>query len=207
MSLTFGYDIYKQRINKKVLRLAKELTQAKLACAKNDKMHDETIAKALSKANSASYKSRKVGEVANEALALAKSNNIKTFTTTMLFNQYGKPAVVKSFKTGIVLLGIETKAIEGSAGKAYYDFYDITGSDHIAEIKSQHGNYNVINKDSVDSVLNIQNVYTCPMRCTIVINLLGKDKTSKPTKPVKLGITVQYIELGLKDSNNSLITK
>ena len=224
MSLIYGYDdqaLSNASKANEVLQLAYEkLTLASLACVENDKINAEAIAKALSKASSASYKSRKVGEVADEALVLAKrsadrcdgSGNIQTFTTTMEFDQYGKQRIVKTFRTGIVLLGIVTKAIKDSTGyhhtgMAYYAFYDVTGSVHMAEIRSRQGNYDVINKDSDERVLNIQDVYTCLKRCTIAINLLGKDKASKPAKPVKRNITIQYIELSPNVVGNSGMAK
>ena len=117
MCSRYGFDFYQPRYSKNVMKIAEEVAQARKACAEKDKEQDIMIAKALSKANSARYRSRKAGETANEALAIAQSNSIKTFTTTMLFNEYGKPRVVMTFKTGIALLGMVTKSVEVVDGR------------------------------------------------------------------------------------------
>ena len=192
MCSKFGYDFYDKRFSKNEMKIAREVAQTRRACAEKDKKQDQTIARALSKANSASYRSRKAGEAANEALSLAKSNSIKIFTTTMLFNEYGKPRVVMTFKTGIVLLGIETKSNEVVDGKTHYDFYDITGSNHMEKINNPN---NIVNVNDNESITNIQSVYRCPIPSTILVNLVGKGKSNKPSKTVKLNISIQYIEL------------
>ena len=91
-----------------------------------------------------------------------------------------------------MLLGIVTKS-DTSNFSINYDFYDITGNKHIAVIQGRQ-KYKILT-DS-DSVSNIQDVHTNLRPCSISINLMGKDtKTNKPSKPIKLEIIIQYIEL------------
>ena len=151
------------------------------------------------------------------------SNNIQTFTASMEFNQYNERKIVKAFKNGIVLLGIVTISSKDypHTGMVYYDFCDPTGKIQMEEIRSRHGDYVILNEDSDDKILNIQDVYTAPKPCSITIKLAAKNNNlnAKPSKPVKLNITLQYIEFpphdygseakqasDLKDSNN-MITK
>ena len=48
----------------------------------------------------------------------------------------------------------------------------------------------------MDENTNIQDTHTSLSPCSISISLKGKDpKVNKPSKPVKLKITIQYIEL------------
>ena len=204
MCSRYGFDFYQPRYSRNVMRIAEEVAQARKACVEKDKEQDQMIAKALSKVNSASYRSRKADEVANEALALAQSNSIKTFTTTMLFDEYGKPRFVMTLKTGIVLLGIKSKSDEVVDGRTRYAFYDITGSDHMADINNPN---DIIDTDDNESIFNIQSVYTCPKPSTILVNLVGKGKSNKPSKTVKLDISIQYIEPGLKLNENILSNK
>lgn len=225
MSLIYGFDNHTlDNANKAASTLCSAIStydaiqlaykKLSLSCEESGKAAAKASAKALSKANSASYRARKAGEVADDAMSLAEkvddqcNSNIQTFSTVMEFTQYGKPRVVKTFRTGIVLLGIDTKVTKDSKetalnGRAFYDFYDVTGSTHMAEIRNRQGSYEVIDESSDDKIVNIQDVYSSPKPCTISINLLGKDKTSKPAKPVKLNITIQYIELRSKNKKTS----
>ena len=230
MSLIFGFD---NTVNQSVgnnaasavlcsaistydaLQLAyKKLSKS---CEETGEAISKAHAKAMSKANSASYRARKAGETAkaageaadeaseasNKALALAKkvdeqcNSSIQTYTKEMEFKNYGEPRIIKSFKRGIVLLGIITTADKNNAGSAggnvYFDFYDITGSKHMASIRGQQ-KYEIIK--NTDEVSSIKDVYTSPKPCSIGINLIGKDAKSKaPKSPIKLRIIIQYIEL------------
>ena len=159
-----------------------QLAYKKLATTCNEKS-----AEAMRKANSASYRARKADEAAKEC------SNIKTFTTKIEISNYGNPKTLKTFKKGIVLLGIVTKGSSNNEFGINYDFYDITGNKHIAVIQGRQ-KYKIL-KDS-DSVSNIQDVYTNLKPCSISINLMGKDtKSNKPNKPIKLEVIIQYIEL------------
>ena len=144
----------------------------------------------MKKANSASYRARKADEAARECSA------IKTFTTKIEISSYGNPKTIMTFKKGIVLLGIVTKDHSNNSASKFsinYDFYNITGNKHIAVIQGRQ-KYKIL-KDE-DLVSNIQDVYTNLKPCSISINLMGKDtKSNKPSKPIKLKIIIQYIEL------------
>ena len=142
---------------------------------------------AMKKANSASYRARKADETAS------KCNNIKTFTGEIEFTHYGNPKTLKTFKRGIVLLGIATSGNPNSGDTVLYDFYDITGSKHISTIQGKQG-YKILEKP--DDIPNTQNTHTSLIPCSILASLKGKDiKTNKPSNPVKLKVTIQYIEL------------
>ena len=98
------------------------------------------------------------------------------------------------------MLGIVTKADPNSSTSGdtvYYDFYDITGNKHIANIQGRQKYKILKNSDDASSdISNIQDVYTSLRPCSISVNLMGKDsKTNKPNKPVKLEVIIQYIEL------------
>ena len=167
---------------------ALQLAYKKLAisCNKNG----DAAAEAMIKANSASYRARKADE------AVKSCSNIKTFTREIEITHYGNPKTLKTFKKGIVLLGIVTKANPNNDESKFginYDFYDITGNKHIAVIQGRQ-KYKIL-KDS-DDVSNIQDVHTSLRPCSISINLMGKDtKSNKPNKPIKLEVIIQYIEL------------
>ena len=177
MSLLFGYSEKSEPQDFESLQLAYK----RLAVTCNEKSDE-----AMKKANSASYRARKADEAAREC------NAIKTFTTKIEISNYGDPKTIKTFKKGIVLLGIVTKS-DTSNFSINYDFYDITGNKHIAVIQGRQ-KYKILT-DS-DSVSNIQDVYTNLRPCSISINLMGKDtKSNKPNKPIKLEVIIQYIEL------------
>ena len=177
MSLIYGYS--KTISNNKALELAYE--RLAISCGKNGKMAND----AMKKANSASYRARKADE--------SKCNNIKTFTGEIEFTHYGNPKTLKTFKRGIVLLGIATNGNPNSGDTVLYDFYDITGSKHISSIQGKQG-YKILKNP--DDIPNTQNTHTSLVPCSILSSLKGKDiKTNKPSKPVKLIVTIQYIEL------------
>ena len=177
MSLLFGYSEKSEPQDFESLQLAYK----RLAVTCNEKSDE-----AMKKANSASYRARKADEAARECSA------IKTFTVKIEISSYGNPKTIKTFRKGIVLLGIVTKS-DTSNFSINYDFYDITGNKHIAVIQGRQ-KYKILT-DS-DSVSNIQDVYTNLRPCSISINLMGKDtKSNKPSKPIKLEIIIQYIEL------------
>ena len=183
MSLLFGYS--KPQSEPHDLE-SLQLAYKRLAVTCNEKSDE-----AMKKANSASYRARKADEAARECSA------IKTFTVKIEISHYGNPKTIKTFKKGIVLLGIVTKddSNNNSASKfsINYDFYDITGNKHIAVIQGRQ-KYKIL-KDE-DSVSNIQDVYTNLKPCSISINLMGKDtKSNKPSNPIKLEIIIQYVEL------------
>ena len=119
---------------------------------------------------------------------------IKTFETDITISEYGSPKTVKEFNSGIVLLGIVTKGGRGiSKGvKVNYDFYDAAGNKHISTI---HGSGYKLIKD-VTHITNIPSCHTCLVPSSISINLMGETiKETKPSKPIKLTILIQYIEL------------
>ena len=178
MSLIYGYS--KTISDNKALELAYE--RLAISCSKNGEMAND----AMKKANSASYRARKADEA-------ARAGDIKTFTGEIEITHYGNPRTVKPFRTGIILLGIITNGNPNGGDTVQYDFYDITGNKHISTI---HGRQKYRILKSSDDVSNIQYVYTSLKPCSISINLKGKDiKSNKPSKPVKLKITIQYIEL------------
>ena len=182
MSLIYGYS---KTINDTPVTKALELAYGRLAisCGKNGVIAND----AMKKANSASYRARKADE------ATSKCNNIKTFTGEIEFTHYGNPKTLKTFKRGIVLLGIATNGNPNSGDTVLYDFYDITGSKHISSIQGKQG-YKILKNP--DDIPNTQNTHTSLVPCSILSSLKGKDiKTNKPSKPVKLKIIIQYIEL------------
>ena len=76
--------------------------------------------------------------------------------------------------------------------KVNYDFYDVTGNKHISTIHLS--GYKLI-KDVVH-ITNIPSCHTCLDPSSISINLMGETtKETKPSKPIKLTILIQYIEL------------
>ena len=179
MSLIYGYS--KTISDNKALELAYE--RLAISCGKNGEMAND----AMKKANSASYRARKADE--------ASSNVIKTFTGEIEFTHYGNPKTLKPFRTGIVLLGIITNGNPNTGDTVQYDFYDITGNKHISTIQGKQ-KYKILKSSAEDSSNNIQDTYTSLSSCSISISLKGKDiKVNKPSKPVKLKITIQYIEL------------
>ena len=182
MSLLFGYS--KPQSEPQDFE-SLQLAYKRLAVTCNEKSDE-----AMKKANSASYRARKADEAARECSA------IKTFTVKIEISSYGNPKTIKTFRKGIVLLGIVTKDDSNNDASKFsinYDFYDITGNKHIAVIQGRQ-KYKILKDD--DSVSNIQDVYTNLKPCSISINLMGKDtKSNKPSKPIKLEIIIQYIEL------------
>ena len=119
---------------------------------------------------------------------------IKTFETDITISEYGSPKTVKEFNSGIVLLGIVTKGGRGiSKGvKVNYDFYNVMGNKHITTI---HGSGYKLIKD-VTHITNIPSCHTCLVSSSISINLMGETiKQTKPSKPIKLTILIQYIKL------------
>ena len=119
---------------------------------------------------------------------------IKTFETDITISEYGSPKTVKEFNTGIVLLGIVTKGSRSISKevKVNYDFYDALGNKHISTI---HGSGYKLIKD-VTHITNIPSCHTCLVSSSISINLMGETiKQTKPSKPIKLTILIQYIEL------------
>ena len=182
MSLLFGYsEPQSEPQDFESLQLAYK----RLAVTCNEKSDE-----AMKKANSASYRARKADEAARECSA------IKTFAVKIEISSYGNPKTIKTFRKGIVLLGIVTKDDSNNDASKFsinYDFYDITGNKHIAVIQGRQ-KYKILKDD--DSVSNIQDVYTNLKPCSISINLMGKDtKSNKPSNPIKLEIIIQYIEL------------
>ena len=180
MSLIYGYS---KSINDTPITKALELAYGRLAisCGKNGVVAND----AMKKANSASYRARKADE--------ASSNVIKTFTGEIEFTHYGNPKTLKTFKGGIVLLGITSIGNPNSGDTVLYDFYDVTGSKHISSIQGKQG-YKILKSSS--DIPNTQNTHTSLVPCSILSSLKGKDiKTNKPSKPVKLKIIIQYIEL------------
>ena len=123
---------------------------------------------------------------------------IKTFETDITISEYGSPKTVKEFNSGIVLLGIVTKgsrAVSSKDLKVNYDFYDAMGNKHISTI---HGSGYKFIKD-VTHITNIPSCHTCLVSSSISINLMGETiKQTKPSKPIKLTILIQYIELSNK---------
>ena len=187
MSLLFGYS-EKSESQAPADFESLQLAYKRLAVTCNEKSDE-----AMKKANSASYRARKADEAARECSA------IKTFTTKTEISSYGNPKTIKTFRKGIVLLGIVTKddsnnsVSSASKFSINYDFYNITGNKHIAVIQGRQ-KYKIL-KDE-DLVSNIQDVYTNLKPCSISINLMGKDtKSNKPSNPIKLEIIIQYIEL------------
>ena len=182
MSLLFGYS--KPQSEPQDFE-SLQLAYKRLAVTCNEKSDE-----AMKKANSASYRARKADEAARECSA------IKTFTVKIEISSYGNPKTIKTFRKGIVLLGIVTKDDSNNDASKFsinYDFYDITGNKHIAVIQGRQ-KYKILKDD--DSVSNIQDVYTNLKPCSISINLMGKDtKSNKPSKPIKLEIIIQYVEL------------
>ena len=147
---------------------------------------------AIKKANSASYRARKAGELV-QAKNSKDCNETKTATQEIQFTRYGEPKTVRPFKTGIVLLGISTKGDTNTGDSVFYDFYDITGSKHVSSIRGKNG-YKILEKSS--DIPNTQNTLTSLIPCSIVASLKGKNVLSnKPVKSVKLLITIQYLEL------------
>ena len=174
MSLIYGYS--KTISDYKALELA--YGRLAISCGKNGVVAND----AMKKANSASYRARKANE------AVAKCNNIKTFTVEIEITHYGSPKTVKP-------LGIITNGNPNTGDTVQYDFYDITGNKHVSTIQGKQ-KYKILKSSAEDSSNNIQDTYTSLSSCSISISLKGKDtKVNKPSKPVKLKITIQYIEL------------
>ena len=145
---------------------------------------------AIKKANSASYRARIASEKAEKN---NQCNEVKTFSEKMEFTRYGEPKTVKPFRTGIVLLGISTSGNTNNGDSVFYDFYDITGSKHISSIQGKNG-YKILEKSS--DIPHTQNTHTSLIPCAIVASLKGKNSlVNKPTNPVKLLVTIQYLEL------------
>ena len=131
----------------------------------------------------------------NDELAKFKKPMIKTYETDITISGYGTPKTVKEFDSGIVLLGIVTRGGRSSKDlivKVNYDFYDVTGNKHISTI---HGSgYKLIK--NIGSITNIPSCHTCLDPSSISINLMGETiKETKPSKPIKLTILIQYIDL------------
>ena len=118
---------------------------------------------------------------------------IKTFETVITVSNYGTPKTVNTFENGVVLLGIVTKGNRGDKNlKVSYDFYDITGNKHISTI--QGGGYKLIK--NIGNITNIPSCHTCLNPSSISINLMGETtKENKPSKPIKLSVIIQYVEL------------
>ena len=107
MSLIYGYS--KTISDNKALELA--YGRLAISCGKNGVVAND----AMKKANSASYRARKANEAAS------KCNNI-TFTGEIEFTRYGNPKTLKTFKGGIVLLGITSIGNPNSGDTVLYDF-------------------------------------------------------------------------------------
>ena len=151
---------------------------------------EENSSEVMKKANSASYRARMASEKLDKSL---QCNNIKTFTEEIEFTRYGEPKTVRPFKTGIVLLGISTKGSTNNGDSVFYDFYDITGSKHISPIQGRAG-YKILEKSS--DIPNTQDTHTSLIPCSIVASLKGKNPlVNKPSKSVKLLVTIQFLEL------------
>ena len=118
---------------------------------------------------------------------------IKTYETNITISNYGTPKTVNTFENGVVLLGVVTKGNRGDKNlKVNYDFYDITGNKHISTI--QGGGYKLIK--NIGSITNIPSCHTCLSPSSISINLMGETtKENKPSKPIKLSVIIQYVEL------------
>ena len=169
MSLIYGYhDRYEKLLS---------------SCEENSNI-------AIKKANSASYRAR----IASEKVDKQKQcNEIKTSSLEIEFSRYGEPKIVRPFRTGIVLLGISTKGNTNNGDSVFYDFYDITGGKHISSIQGKNG-YKILEKTS--DIPNTQDTLTSLIPCSIVASLKGKNAlVNKPSKSVKLSITIQYLEL------------
>ena len=148
---------------------------------------EENSNKAIKKANSASYRARMASEAGEQC------NKVKTSSIEIEFSRYGEPKIVKPFRTGIVLLGISTKGDTNNGDSVFYDFYDITGSKHISSIQGKNG-YKILERSS--DIPHTQNTHTSLIPCSIVASLKGKNAlVNKPTKSVKLSVTIQYLEL------------
>ena len=145
---------------------------------------EENSNEAIKKANSASYRARMASE---------QCNKVKTFSGEIEFTRYGEPKTVRPFRTGIVLLGISTKGDTNNGDSVFYDFYDISGGKHISSIKGKTG-YKILEKSS--DIPNTQDTHTSLIPWSIVASLKGKNAlVNKPTKSVKLSITIQFLEL------------
>ena len=154
---------------------------------------EENSSEAIKKANSASYRARMASEQAEKLERAKDCNEIKTFTEEIEFTRYGEPQTVRPFRTGIVLLGISTKGSTNSGDSVFYDFYDITGSKHISPIQGRAG-YKILEKSS--DIPNTQDTHTSLIPCSIVASLKGKNPlVNKPSKSVKLLVTIQFLEL------------
>ena len=185
MSLIYGYS---KSINDTPITKALELAYGRLAisCGKNGVVAND----AMKKANSASYRARKADEAAKEC------SSVKTFTGEIEITHYGSPKTLKPFRTGIVLLGIITNGNPNTGDTVQYDFYDITGNKHVSTIQGKQKYKILKSSDDNSNTQSIQDTYTSLSPCSISISLKGKDtKVNKPSKPVKLKITIQYIEL------------
>ena len=148
---------------------------------------EENSNEAMKKANSASYRARMASEQSE------RCNKVKTFSGEIEFTRYGEPKTVKPFRTGIVLLGISTKGVTNNGDSVFYDFYDISGGKHISYIQGKTG-YKILEKSS--DIPNTQDTHTSLIPCSIVASLKGKNAlVNKPTKSVKLSITIQFLEL------------
>lgn len=124
---------------------------------------------------------------------------IKTYDTSVTFTKYNDHKIIKVFDKGIVLLGVITRinnSITPYAGKVYYDFSSVNGSIQMEEIRGEYGDYVALNKYSNDAVLNIKNIHTVPKPCSITTRLPPPNNIPnvKPSKPIKIHITIQYIE-------------
>ena len=154
---------------------------------------EENSNEAMKKANSASYRARMASEKVERVDKSLQCNEIKTFSGEIEFTRYGEPKTVRPFRTGIVLLGISTKGDTNNGDSVFYDFYDITGSKHISSIQGKTG-YKILEKSS--DIPNTQDTHTSLIPCSIVASLKGKNAlVNKPTKSVKLSITIQFLEL------------
>ena len=132
------------------------------------------------------------------------SGVIKTYDTKITFTNYNNRKIIKVFDTGIVLLGLigrSTKAVQPYTGRLHYKFCSVNGSIEIDEIRGKDFDYVALNKYSSDMVLSIKDIFTVPKAYSITLELPPPNNNPgvKPTKPIDIDVTVQYIEFSTRN--------
>ena len=135
--------------------------------------------------------------------------NVKTLKSSITFRSYNNPRTVGVFSSGIILLGITTtsgRVSPAHQGLVYYDIYNSDGSTKIENIKTQGGNYFIINNgDNPVHSLSLRKVYNIPGACSITVRLgYGSNRStmSLPIRdPVNLDIALHYIEVPVYNFN------
>ena len=139
----------------------------------------------------------------NNKACSCSGSNIKTFKTSITFTKYNNRNIVKVFDTGIILMRVVTtsgRVSPAHAGQVYYKFCSVDGKTLVRKIYSYNGNYfNILNKDTDDKVINVRDIYTVPNVCSITVELAthsraGRAANAEPPGPVKLNITLFYME-------------